>query len=319
VSRGHAIGVDVGGTHLRAGPVGPQGLVGAVVRRASAVEEPASLVADVVAVLDELGAGPGTTIPVGVGAAGLIDRDGRLRYGPNVGVREVPLAALLRAALGADRTVRVINDASAAVAAEHRVGAARGHHDVVMFTLGTGVGGGVIVGDRLLEGAHGFAGELGHLIIEEGGRDAPSGVAGTVEAYASGIGIAREALDAVAAGLAGSRPSDAPGVVIAAGAGEGWAIAVLERVGARLGVAVASVVAVLDPSIVVVGGGAGAAAAPFLLPAARTSFAAHLMGAAHRTIAPIVAAELGDDAGVIGSGLLALDAAQGRAAVTERT
>jgi glucokinase len=319
VSRGHAIGVDVGGTQLRAGPVGPQGLVGAVVRRASAVEEPASLVADVVAVLDELGAGPGTTTPVGVGAAGLIDRDGRLRYGPNVGVREVPLAALLRAALGADRTVRVINDASAAVVAEHRVGAARGHHDVVMFTLGTGVGGGVIVGDRLLEGAHGFAGELGHLIIEEGGRDAPSGVPGTVEAYASGTGIAREALDAVASGLAGSRPSDAPGVVIAAGAGEGWAIAVLERVGARLGVAVASVVAVLDPSIVVVGGGAGAAAAPFLLPAARTSFAAHLMGAAHRTIAPIVAAELGDDAGVIGSGLLALDAAQGRAAAAERT
>jgi len=304
-----AVGIDIGGTHLRAGIVGPDGLVGPALRRRSAVDDPAPLVASVMDVLDELGAGRGTDVPIGIGVAGLVDREGRLRYGPNVRVREVPLADLLRTELGGGRTVRVVNDASAAVVAEHRLGAGRGHHDVVLFTLGTGVGGGVIVADHLLEGAHGFAGELGHLIIVEDGRDAPSGVRGTVEAYASGSAIAREAGEAVMAGLAGARASDTAGVVSAAGVGEGWAIAVLERVGVRLGIAIASVVAVLDPSVVVVGGGAGGAAAPFLLPAARGAFATHLMGASHRPVAAVVAAVLGDDAGVIGAGLLATDAA----------
>jgi glucokinase len=305
-----AVGIDIGGTHLRAGLVGVHGLAGPVLRRGSAVDRAERLVTDVLAVLVELGAGPGPGLPVGLGMAGLVDRDGRLRYGPNVGVREVPLAQLLRDALGPRRTVRVVNDASAAVVGEHRAGAARGHRDVVMFTLGTGVGGGVIVDGRLLAGAHGFAGELGHLIIHEGGRDAASGIPGTVEAYTSGTAIERESAEAVAAGVAGARATDAPGVVAAATAGEPWALAVLERVGTRLGIAIASVVTVLDPSLVVVGGGAGDAAAEFVLPVARTAFAAHLMGAAHRPIPEVVAAQLGDDAGVIGAGLLAADVSE---------
>lgn len=303
-----AVGVDVGGTHLRVALVGATGTVDAVVRRPSEVDDPEALVADVVAALTEVGEGPGPGLPVGMGMAGLVDREGRLRYGPNVGVREVPLARLLRDALGPARVVRVVNDASAAVVGEHRAGAARGHDDVVMFTLGTGVGGGVIVDGRLLEGAHGFAGELGHLVIHEDGRDAPSGILGTVEAYASGTAFASEADEAVAAGLAGARAAGAREVVAAAAVGEDWALAVLERVGVRLGIAVASVVAVVDPSIVVVGGGAGEAAAPFLLPAARASFRRHLMGAGHRPHPEIVSAELGDDAGVIGAALLAADA-----------
>jgi glucokinase len=313
VSAPVAIGIDVGGTHLRAGLVGIGGLVGPIVRRPSEVDDSDALVADVVAVLAELGHGRGDRLPVGLGMAGLVDREGCLRYGPNVGVREAPLAALLRDSLGEDRTVRVVNDGSAAMVGEHRVGAAMGHRDAVMFTLGTGVGGGLIVDGRLLEGAHGFAGELGHLIIEQGGRDAPSGIDGTVEAYASGTAIGREATDAVAAGLAGARDADAPAVVAAASSGEPWALDLLERVGSRLGVAIASVVSVVDPSVVVIGGGAGDAAAAFLLPAARTSFAAHLMGAEHRVLPPVVPAELGDDAGVIGAGLLAADAAGGAA------
>ncbi len=311
-----AIGIDIGGTHLRAAPVGAAGLVADVLRRPSEVDEPSALVDAIVTALDALGHGPaagsdaaGPGLPVGIGMAGLVDREGRLRYGPNVRVEDVPLARLVQEALGDDRVVKVVNDASAAVVGEHRVGAAVGHRDVVMFTLGTGVGGGVIVDGRLLEGAHGLAGELGHLVIEQGGRDAPSGVAGTVEAYASGVAIEREASAAIGAGLVGARAADAPTVVAAASAGEAWALAVLEQVGMRLGVAIASVVAVVDPSIVVVGGGAGQAAAPFLIPAARSAFVAHLMGAAHRPVAPVVAAALGDDAGVIGAGLLAADTA----------
>jgi glucokinase len=321
VTAPRAVGIDVGGTHLRAGLVGEDGLVGPVLRRSSEVDHAGALVAAILAALEDLGQGPGASLPVGLGMAGLVDREGRLRYGPNVGVRDVPLAQRLRDALGPERTVRVVNDASAAVVGEHRAGAARGHRDVVMFTLGTGVGGGVVVDGRLLEGAHGFAGELGHLVIHEGGRDAPSGVPGTVEAYASGTAIEREVEEALAAGSPGARTADASEVVGAATAGEAWALAVLARVGTRLGIAIASVVSVLDPSIVVVGGGAGDAAAGFLLPVARASFAAHLMGAAHRPIPDVVAAELGDDAGVIGAGLLAADAdadadaaARGRAA-----
>lgn len=304
-----AIGMDVGGTHLRAARVGADGVVGDVLRRRSHVEEAGALVDAVLDVLDELDAGVGTTLPVGLGLAGLVDRSGTLRYGPNVGVRDAPIAARVRAALGERRMVRVVNDGSAAVFGEHRVGAARGHDDVVMLTLGTGVGGGVVVDGRLVEGTSGFAGELGHLVIHEDGRDAPSGIPGTVEAYVSGSAFEREASEAVAAGLAGARDTDAPGVVAAARAGEPWALAVLERIGVRLGITVASVVAVLDPSIVVIGGGAGQAAADLLLPAARASLARHLMGADHRPHAPIVPAALGDDAGLIGAGLLAADLA----------
>jgi glucokinase len=302
-----AVGIDVGGTHLRAGLVGPEGLIGSMLRRRSEVDDADALVAGIVSILGDVAVGQASLLPVGLGMAGLIDRDGRLRYGPNVGVRELPLAERLRAELGAERRIRVVNDGAAAVVGEHRVGAARGHRDVVMLTLGTGVGGGIVVDGRLLEGAGGFAGELGHLIIEEGGRDAPSGVRGTVEAYASGAAIAWEADEACAAGAPGARPEDAVGVVAAAEAGEPWARAVLERVGDRLGVAIASVVAVVDPSIVVVGGGAGDAASEFLLPAARRSFVANMMGAAYRPVPPVVPAALGDDAGVIGAGLLAAD------------
>jgi glucokinase len=313
VSAPVAVGIDVGGTHLRAGLVAESGLVGPVLRHGSEVDDAGALIRGIVDALGELGQGPGPGLPVGLGMAGLVDREGRLRYGPNVGVRDVPLAALLRESLGADRVVKVVNDASAALVGEHRIGAARGHRDAIMFTLGTGVGGGVIVDGRLVEGAHGLAGELGHLVIEQGGRDAPSGIAGTVEAYASGTAIAREADAAVAAGLAGARSADAPAVVAAARSGEAWALDVLERVGTRLGVAIASVAAVVDPAVVVIGGGAGDAAGAFLIPAARASFVAHLMGAAHRPIPPVVAAQLGDDAGVIGAGLVAADAAEGRA------
>jgi glucokinase len=307
-SPGSAVGVglDVGGTHLRAALVGPDGPVGPILRGRSVTDEASVLVRDVLRQLEELGQGPGGDLPVGLGVAGLVDREGVLRYGPNVGLRDAPLGRMLREALG--RPVRVVNDASAAVVGEHRAGAARGHDDVVMLTLGTGVGGGAIVAGELLEGAHGMAAELGHLIIAEDGRDAPSGVDGTVEAYVSGTAIAREARDAVAEGMVGARAIDAPALVAAARDGEPWAHELLATVGRRLGIAIASIVAVLDPALVVIGGGAGEAAAPWLLPAARTAFVAHLMGAAHRPVVDIVPAALGDDAGVIGAALLAADA-----------
>jgi glucokinase len=300
-----AVGIDVGGTHLRVAVVSVDGTASEVVREPSSVASGTALVASLLAALDALGEGANGHLPVGVGLAGLVDRSGRLLYGPNVGVRDTPVAALLADALG--RPVRVVNDASAAVLAEHRAGAARGHDDVVMLTLGTGVGGGAVVAGRLLEGAHGMAGEFGHLVIAAGGRDAPSGVPGTLEAYASGPALERDAVEALAAGVPGAAALDAPGVVSAARDGAPWALRLIERIGHHVGIGAASLAAALDPAIVVIGGGAGQAMAPFLLDAARRSFRSHLMGADMRPPVPLVAAELGDDAGLIGAGLAVLE------------
>jgi glucokinase len=226
-------------------------------------------------------------------------------------VADLPLAADLRVATG--RTVTVLNDATAAVVGEHRLGAARGHDDVVMLTLGTGVGGGLVCGGRLVLGAHGLAAELGHVIIEDGGRDAPSGIAGTLEGYVAGGAVERAAAAAVARGVPGARAVDAVGVLAAATAGEDWAATLVAEAGRRLGVGLASLVNALDPGIVVIGGGFGTAAAGLLLPAAERALAAHVLGGPRRPLPSIRVAALGDDAGLLGAGLAALDAAGGAA------
>lgn len=300
-----AVGIDVGGTHLRAAVVGPAGLRGSVRRGPSRTAAAPDLVADLAAAADAVD--PDGGLPLGLGMAGLVTRDGRFRYGPNVGIADVPLAELVAAATG--REVTVLNDATAAVLAEHRLGAAAGHDDVVLLTLGTGVGGGVIVGGRLVLGANGYAGELGHVIVRAGGRGAPSGIAGTLEGYASGDAVARAAAAAVADRVEGARAVDAVGVVGAAAAGEAWAVALLEDAGRWLGVALASLTDALDPAVVVVGGGFGTAAARWLLPAAGRALADLVVGAAHRTLPPLRVAALGDDAGLLGAGLAALDGA----------
>ncbi len=299
-----AVGIDVGGTYLRAALVGPDGPRGPIARTASRTDDPEPLVADLVAAAEALD--PGGALPVGVGMAGLVDRDGRFLYGPNVGVADLPLGALLAAASG--RRVTVQNDATAATIAEHRLGAAAGHADAVVLTLGTGVGGGLVLDGRIRIGAHGLAGELGHLIVAEGGRPAPSGIDGTLEAYASGRAVARAAAAAAHRREPGARATDAVGVVAAAAAGEGWALGLLEDAGRWLGVALASLVNALDPAVVVIGGGFGTAAAPWLLPAAAGSFAPRVLGAPRRSVPPIRVAALGDDAGLIGAGLGALAA-----------
>lgn len=312
-----AIGIDIGGTHLRAAVVAADGGVRRSVRRRSDVDHPAALVASIAAAVESVRAdavADGETalaellavLPVGVGFAGLVTRDGGFLYGPNVGVGQTPLRELLEEATG--RQVHVLNDATAAVVAEHRVGAARGHEDVVMLTLGTGVGGGVISGGQLLLGAHGLAGELGHIIVEDGGRPAPSGIRGTLEGYASGRAVATAAAAAAARGDLGARALDAPGVVTAAADGEGWAVALLEDVGHWLAVGIASLAAVLDPTIVVIGGGAGVAMAPWTLPVIRAELPDLLMGGRVRPAIEVTVARLGDDAGLVGAALAAGDA-----------
>lgn len=301
-----SVGIDIGGTKLVAAALDAEGGVLERRRMSTPATEGDALLAVVVELVTAL-AGD-RRAPVGVGIAGLVDLDGVVRYGPNIGVRDLPLGQLLAEQTG--RHVVVGNDATVAAFAEARVGAAVGHDDVVMFTLGTGVGGGLVVGGEVVRGRNGGAGELGHVIVHEGGRACPCGNRGCVEAYASGASIGLQARERlvdreISSSLREVPELDGRDVTLAAAAGDAFAIDLLADAGHWLGVAMASVVNALDPSIVVVGGGAAIKSAPFVLPAATESMTERLMGRRFRTIPEVVPAQLSDDAGMIGAGLLA--------------
>lgn len=303
-----AVGLDVGGTKLAAALIAGDGARTERAEIPSPVGSSAELLAAVEEVVGRLD--PDGRLPVGIGFAGIVTRDGTVRYGPNVDVTDLPLAAEL--AGDRDAPVVVLNDASAAMAGELHAGAARGVDDAVLLTLGTGVGGGLAVDGRLVHGAGGFAGELGHLLVEDGGRACPCGNHGCLEAYASGHAIAAVAAERLRAGGPGAADSPLEAdtvtgrdVAAAAGDGDALALGVLEWAGGWLGVALASLVNALDPALVVVGGGVVAGAGAELLPVARKVVADRVVGAAHRTIPPVVPAELGNDAGLVGAGLLA--------------
>lgn len=310
------LGIDIGGTQLRAALVAEDGTVLTRDRRPTPADDPGSLVPTLVELIGAIWEGCGEHEPVGIGIAGLVTADGTVRYGPNIGIRDLPLARILGEALDAE--VLVANDASVAALGEQRAGAGVDRGDLVLVTLGTGVGGGVVIAGRLLTGATGFAGELGHVIVDEGGRPCPCGNRGCVEAYASGSAIGALARDRLVDPTTVTRLRDldhvaGPDVTSAAHEGDTVAIEVLEEAGRWLGVALASLVNVLDPELILLGGGAAAAAAPWMLEPARVAMAERLVGSAFRDAPPVALAVLGDDAGVVGAGLLALETAADRA------
>jgi glucokinase len=258
----------------------------------------------------------GREVAVGIGAAGLIDvRRGVLLSSPNLAWREVPLRERIRERFGLPVTVD--NDATAGAWAESRVGASRDHEDSLFVGVGTGIGGGIVAGGRLIRGAYGLAGEIGHVIVEPDGPRCGCGNRGCWEQVASGLAISRagrraveEHPDSAIARLAEGDPLRATGELVTSAAreGDGVAVRILSEVGRRLGEGVAGLVNVLDPEIVVVGGGA-AAAGELLLGAARHAFQEAVEGADVRPEVPIVPAALGNDAGAIGAALLAIEAA----------
>lgn len=306
-----SIGIDVGGTKLVAATLDAAGRPVSRRRRNTPAREADQLLPTLRELIDELDPDPDDPLPVGVGIAGTVDLDGTVRYGPNIGVRDLPLAARLAED---GRTVAVVNDASAAALGEQRAGAAIGHDEVLLLTLGTGVGGGIITGGQVLLGATGLAGEVGHLIVAEGGRRCPCGNRGCIEAYASGTAIelaARERL--IDPGLVSTLRTavSLTGREVTAAAVDGDRVAqeLLTDVGTWLGVALAGLINVLDPQVVLIGGGAGPATAPWVLPAAEAAVARRVLGAAHRTLPPLRLAALHDDAGTVGAGLLAAERA----------
>jgi len=311
-----AVGVDIGGTKIASGLARADGVVVAARRHATPgdAREVAPLVVEIVRELcDEAGVG---VLPVGVGAPGIIDRVGVVRYAPNIAWADYPLRDELARALGTPVTVH--NDANVAAWGEFRAGAGRSAaSDMVMVTVGTGVGGGLVLDGRLVGGAHGLAAELGHVILLEGGPPCPCGNRGCLEALASGTAIGRSAREALAAGemphaspLARAAPAALTGKTVtqAAEAGDPFAEGLLARAGFWLGVGIASLVNALDPEMVVVGGGA-MEAGDLLLEPARAAFAERLMGRAHRPLPLLEPAGLADAAGFVGAALLAMDVA----------
>lgn len=283
-----ATGIDIGGTNVRVARVTADGEVTPVGRAATPFGDAEALV-DVVAELHGE-----TDGPVGIGVAGGITASGVLCGAPNLGMEGAPFGDMLTARLG--RPAAIVNDANAAAWAEHAVGAGQGVDDLVLLTLGTGVGGGAVLGGRLLRGGSGLAAEFGHMVVREGGAQCGCGNHGCLEAYASGRAMA----------MGDRRASE---LAEDARAGDPIAEAHMTRIGTWLGIGLANLVNALDPSLLLIGGGAGTAAFDLLAPAAEEALAARLFGRAHRSPPPLAVAELGDDAGVVGAALLALDEA----------
>jgi glucokinase len=249
---------------------------------------------------------------LGVGAAGMVDRDGVIHYSPNVPAFEhAPVRARLAQALG--MPVVVDNDANVAAVAEHLHGAARGYADVLVITLGTGVGGGIISDGRVLRGAHGFGGEVGHFQIDPRGHRCVCGEPGHWEAHASGTALGALARTHARAGRAPSLLAGAGGSVDeiegvhvgeAALAGVPDAVTIVEEYAHQVAIGLIGLVNILDSELVVVSGGL-VALGDVLLDPIRDAFAGHLEGAGYRPAVPVVAARLGDDAGLIGAATLA--------------
>ncbi|HEX5882565.1 MAG TPA: ROK family protein [Actinomycetota bacterium] len=307
-----AIGVDIGGTKIAAGVVAEDGRILDRVRVPTPPDDELATLAALHAVVDELRDRDPRVEAIGVGAAGLVERPGgNARWAPHNTYRRLELRRLLHERTGLPTSVD--NDGNAAAWAEARFGAGAVSDDLVLVNVGTGIGGGLVLNGQLYHGEHGFAGELGHLIVDPGGDRCACGNRGCLEAMASGSTLGRLGREAAAAdpggrlaALAGG-PDLVTGEVVFAAAAEGDkpALALFERVGHWLGVGIASLVTIFDPDLVVVGGGV-AATGDLLLAPARASFERYVHARDHRDLPPVVPARLGADAGLVGAATLAL-------------
>lgn len=314
-----ALGVDIGGTNLRVGAIDDDGTLlhrQVVDTPAGAGRDPEAAGRDLVAtiveaaavVLAEVATASDVAVPIGIGFAGGISREGRAVYGSNVSTRDLPLRDAIRDRVGHPDVV-VVNDANAATWGEYRHGAGRDARDVVMATVGTGVGGGVVSDGVLVMGVQGFGGEVGHMVVARDGWTCSCGHRGCLEAYAAGVALARHARDLLAEGGTSSLDDVAdftpPDVTRAAAAGDELALAAIDRLGSWLGVGLASLVTLLDPEVVILGGGVTEHIGEWLLPAADAAMRAQTFAGDWRRHPEVRVAELGDRAGMIGAADLA--------------
>ncbi|TKJ30445.1 ROK family glucokinase [Blastococcus sp. CCUG 61487] len=305
-----ALGIDIGGTKVAGGVVAPDGTVLATARRATPGASVVEMEHAIAAVAEELAAGhAGELVGVGVGAAGWFDRTGdTVLFSPHLAWRHASLRQDLLARL--QRPVWVGNDADAAAWAEYRFGAARGAALALMVTLGTGIGGGIVMDGRLQRGAHGVAGEWGHMRVVPDGRLCACGNRGCWEQYASGSALGQTAREVAGTSRAAAQllervdgdPERLTGEDVARAAHDGdpLALELVTDVGLWLGQGIADLAAVLDPEVVVIGGGVSVLG-EMLLDPARERLERALPGRGFRPAPRIVAAELGAEAGLVGA------------------
>jgi glucokinase len=311
MSSSEAIGVDLGGTKMLLGVLDPESKVVWESNERSTGHDEDELVALLVREIEEARAERPDVGAVGLGIPATIDRDRGLAVSAvNLPIENLPIRDLVSERIGLP--VFVDNDANVAALAEHLCGAARGTRNAVMLTIGTGIGGGLILGGELYRGATGAGAELGHVVIEMDGPRCQGNCPnrGCVETLASGTAIGREGREAAkrepASALgrmrADGREIDGRVVTHAALDGDPTAIGVFDLVGRRLGVALASFANIFEPETIVIGGGV-IAAGDLLLEPARAELRARALPPMNRT--PVVEAELGGKAGMIGAASMA--------------
>jgi glucokinase len=308
------IGVDVGGTKVAAGVVDDRGRILEKVRRptpSTSPHETAAVIAEVVEILkskyEEVEA-------VGLGAAGFVDETrSMVLFAPNLAWRDEPIKKKVEGKVGLP--VVVENDANASAWGEAKFGAGRGEPHMLLVALGTGIGGALILDGELYRGRFGIGGEFGHYRVVPDGRRCGCGNRGCWEQYASGNALVTEAreLARVSPALAGrllelgdGSPAgiSGPEITEAAREGDSAALECFRSVAGWVGQGLADLAAILDPGAFIIGGGLSAAG-DLLLDPVRAAFENTLTGRGHRVFADIRIAELGPDAGIVGSADLA--------------
>lgn len=308
-----AIGIDVGGTKIAAAVVDESGAVIARDVVATDADAPNAIATGIVKIARQLRGVAPSVRAIGIGAAGLVDvARGVIVAAPNLSYRNLAIRDYVATRLSLP--VFVDNDANVAAWAESVFGGGKGYGDQIMLTVGTGIGGGLIVNGRIYRGAHGFGAEIGHMIVQPGGPACPCGAHGCFEQMVSGTTIGRvaserigEAPDSLVLERAGGDRAAITGEIVGRAALEGDAFAreIVADAGRWLGIGIASLVNIFDPDVVVVGGGAATGTGELLLEPARAALADHLTLREYRPAVEIVPAALGNDAGSVGAADLA--------------
>jgi len=315
----HAIGIDIGGTKIAGAVVDELGVIVREDRVPTEASEPVEIENAVVAMIERLADGPEEIAGAGVAAAGFFDAaQSTVYYSPNINWRLEPLREKLENRV--DLPIIIENDANAAGWAEFRYGAGRLVSDMVILTIGTGVGGAIVSNDRLFRGGFGAGAELGHMRVVPGGLPCGCGAHGCIEQYGSGRALQRMANELADAGgigqaLADARArtgtlsgSDISELIVADDPG---ALAALRQLGDWLGQACASLGAILDPQIFVFGGGVAQAGEKLLDPI-RLAYQENLPARGFHPEPEFMIAELVNDAGAVGAADLARLHATGR-------
>ena len=309
---GLAVGIDVGGTKIAGGVVDEVGKILATARRESPATDTEAIERNIQDLVAELRADHDVQA-VGIGAAGFVDSSrSTVMFAPNLAWRDEPLRADLEKLI--DLPVVVENDANAAAWGEFTFGAGEDVQDTLLVTVGTGVGGGIVLNGQLHRGAFGVAAEIGHMRVVPDGRICGCGNKGCWEQYASGSALVRDTKEQAREGsliarslvdrAGGVESISGPLITAAAQDGDSFAREQLAVLGRWLGEGIASLTAVLDPAVVVIGGGVSEAG-DLLLDPIRAHFRANLTGRHFRPELEVRAALLGNKAGMIGAADLA--------------